>query len=809
MTPEQFESVEALFEAAVVLPAAEREAYLVRECDDEAVRRKVLGMLAHERTEYLKTPAMGVGLGAGDPAVVEARMLEEIGALGRFRVLSKIGEGGFGAVYRAEQLSPVKRVVALKVIKLGMDTRRVVARFEAERQTVAMMDHPGIAKVYEAGATPSGRPYFAMEFVEGVPITQYCDQRGLTVAQRLELLVAVCHAVRHAHQKGVIHRDLKPTNVLVAEHDGAPAPKVIDFGISRAMDDSGRPPGEATEQGQMVGTPAYMSPEQAAGNADIDTRADIYSLGVVLFEMLTGTTPLDGQSPASPQEALKSVRESEPGRPSRRLKDLGAEGVDVARRRGSSAAALVRVVSGDLDAVCGAALENDRSRRYQTVDALAQDLQRWMRDEPVTARAPTAGYRLRKFAKRRKAAIGVGALALAALVGTSIGLVRSRVAESRARTEAATAAEVITFLNDDLLASASPEELGADVRVLDVVNGAAARVEGRFQDPAVEAAVRYTIGRTYSRLAEFEKARTHLGRALTLREGLFGAQDPRTLVVVHELGRLGIVEDRVEESEALERRAFEGLGRALGPDHPDTLESEYWLGVALGEQGRLKENESLMVDALERARRVLGNRDRRTIAMIRGVGVLYKAQGRREKAVPYLKEACDLSREVIGVNNGVTLLAMQDYAGAEKLAGRQAHAKELLEEALAASKVVRGERHPATIMTLASLANTNAALGDAREAEKQYRSALADAWATLPAGHTVPLRVQVAFADFLDQQGRHEEAGKEFVAAATAAREHLPQGNPVRADLVRALLAHCAEVNDEKTPKDWEGEGKD
>ncbi len=373
---------------------------------------------------------------------------EEVGAkIGRYKILEKIGEGGFGVVYVAEQKEPVKRRVAIKIIKLGMDTRQVVARFEAERQALAMMDHPNIAKVLDAGATEAGRPYFVMELVRGIPITAYCDQNSLTPVQRLGLFISVCHAIQHAHQKGVIHRDIKPSNILVTLHDAVPVPKVIDFGIAKATQGDLTDKTIYTQMQQFIGTPAYMSPEQAEmSGLDVDTRSDIYSLGVLLYELLTGTTPFDGKElmKAGTDEMRRRIRETEPVRPSNRLSGMtGADSTGTAKRRGMEANKLVGLLRGDLDWVVMKCLEKDRTRRYETANGLGMDVQRYLNNEPITARPPSSTYRFLKLVRRNKAAFGAAAAVVVAVLAglglATVGFVRANTALTEAQRQKALA----------------------------------------------------------------------------------------------------------------------------------------------------------------------------------------------------------------------------------------------------------------------------------------------------------------------------------------------------------------------------------
>jgi eukaryotic-like serine/threonine-protein kinase len=368
---------------------------------------------------------MGLGLMPTEVLPKSEFVIERVGTMiGRYKLLEKIGEGGFGVVYMAEQVEPVQRKVALKIIKAGMDTKEVIARFEAERQAIALMDHPNIARALDAGATEAGRPYFVMELVRGTPITEYCDRANLPTRERLKLFIKVCQAVQHAHQKSVIHRDIKPSNVLVTQHDGEPVPKVIDFGVAKALGQKLTEKTLFTAFNHMIGTPAYMSPEQAAlSGLDIDTRADIYSLGVLLYELLTGVTPFDADTfrMTAMDEVRRMIRETEPPKPSTRLQTLGEKLTDVAKHRGTEPGALSRLVRGDLDWIVMRCLEKDRRRRYETANGLAADVARHLENEPVVARPPSNLYRCQKLIRRHKLAFAAaGAVACSLIIGLGL-----------------------------------------------------------------------------------------------------------------------------------------------------------------------------------------------------------------------------------------------------------------------------------------------------------------------------------------------------------------------------------------------------
>ncbi len=515
--------LEELFQAAADLPESERDAFLDAQSPEPEMRLRLSAMLADlDRGGTLERPTLNPMAGSG-PSLESADPRDWVGStVGRYKLLEAIGEGGFGLVYRAEQLEPVRRQVALKVIKVGMDTREVVARFEAERQALAMMDHPGIAKVLDGGMTERGRPYFVMELVRGLPITDYCDRESLDPRQRLELFLDVCHAVQHAHQKGVVHRDLKPTNILVSVQDG-PAPKVIDFGVAKAMHGRLTDKTLFTAYHRFVGTPAYMSPEQAESSAlDIDTRADVYSLGVVLYELLTGSTPFEREELARVglAEIQRILREERPPRPSTRV-STSADAVEVARRRRVEASELSKRLRGDLDWIAMKALEKERGRRYPAVSELAADLRRHLDDEPVSAGPPSRSYRLKKLLVRYRAAVAAGVLLLLTLlggiVGTGVGLWEASLQRDAAQLEADRARRVTDFLVRTLTLADPEVALDPALSVRALLDRASAQVPEFFVgQPLAEGRVHATLGQAYESLAELPRAELHLRRSMDL-----------------------------------------------------------------------------------------------------------------------------------------------------------------------------------------------------------------------------------------------------------------------------------------------------
>jgi serine/threonine protein kinase len=579
MEERRWERAKSVFADAADRTGEARRLFVETACADDAeLRRHVDSLLAahDDAGDFLAEPTR-----VGEAAIAEISGGEAPGTrLGPYRLVRLLGEGGFGSVYVAEQVEPLRRTVALKVIKLGMDTRQVIARFEAERQALAMMDHPGIARVLDAGATDAGRPYFVMELVEGTPITTYCDERRFGVLRRLQLFAEVCLAVQHAHQKGIVHRDLKASNVLVTECDGRPVPKVIDFGIAKAVNREATAHETATEPGQLVGTPVAMSPEQLRpGDLDVDTRSDVYTLGVLLYELLAGAPPFDpdafrGVGWAGIQQIITA---EVPPPPSTRIARIAARTPSradaIARARGADPAALRRRLAGELDWIVMKALEKDRTRRYATAAAFAEDLDRALADEPVVAGPPGRRYQAMKFLKRHWVAVTLAAVlafvlffvAGVALLGYTIAR-RERAMAEVARLEAMQQAELarsaqleaestrdeadaVTRFLSDMLASTDPAVPGRDVDVGALLDEASRSIDAQIADePAVETRLRLTLGRTYLSLDRVEDAERELLRALRVARRELGLEHPATHEAIEAVIEMYEATGRPEEA---------------------------------------------------------------------------------------------------------------------------------------------------------------------------------------------------------------------------------------------------------------------
>jgi tetratricopeptide (TPR) repeat protein len=712
------------------LPEAERNAAVARLCGGDAALLAEVGALLRASGAaggFLDGP----GVAAGAATVVGPMAGEREGQMiDRYKLLQPIGSGGFGSVWMAEQREPVKRRVALKIIKLGMDTRQVIARFEAERQALAMMDHPNIARVLDAGCTEAGRPYFVMEYIKGVPVMEYCTAERLGMPARLELFTRVCNAIQHAHQKGVIHRDIKPGNVLVTMHDGVPVPKVIDFGIAKATGTELTQRTLFTEHRQMIGTPAYMSPEQAEmSGLDVDTRSDIYSLGVLLYELLTGTTPFDSRELLSKgfAEMVRVLREVEPARPSTRLSTLAlAAGASEPQRRQER----VRhgAIHGDLDWIVMKCLEKDRNRRYDTAAALAADVQRHLADEPVLAGPPGAGYRVRKFVRRHRARVAAAGLVAAALVlgivGTSVGLVRA-VRAAEAERDAKTDAEQKRLEAERNLAFAMKgnEILGSVFEELDPAAGYATAGElrgalrenldravkeidgGSIGDVLTVAAMQHTLGVSLLRLGDAARAVSVLEKAAATREARLGESDPDTLRTKGWLASALDEAGYADRALSLEERLHALRVGALGRDHPETLDGMHRLAYFYAVNRSTERGVQVAEEAMRLAKASTRPEKSDPLTDMHNLAVVYTMAGEKERAFELYAEVARLATERFGRAHPAALTALASLAGARSSVGDAAGATELYEEVLAVQRERLGRDHPGTLLTMGNLAN--------------------------------------------------------------------------------------------------------
>ena len=651
-----------------------------------------------------------------------------VDGIGRYTLLHLLGEGGMGSVYLAEQKTPVERRVALKVIKVGMDTREVVARFEAERQALAVMDHPGIARVFDGGATDSGRPFFAMEFVEGEPITRFCDRNSLTIPERVALFIDVCRAVQHAHQKGIVHRDLKPSNVLVAFQDGRPSSKIIDFGIAKAIEKRLTDQTFATGLGQFVGTPAYMSPEQLGLTAqDVDTRADIYSLGVLLYELLAGVRPFESREIETGLRLIDAIQNEEPARPSARLTQIAADTQKgIAGSRKTDTASLRRVLERDLDWIALKAIEKDRSRRYDTANTLAGDLQRYLNNEPVSARPPSRSYRMRKFVSRHRFGVSAAAAMLALIIASAgVILVQSvRVARERDRaaTEAAKAVSINEFLQQ-MLASADPTGTGSrTVTVVEALSAAERRLDGTLgTQPEVAAAVRRTLAATYQGLGEFDRAEKILNDAVN------AARANRRQDLVADLAQLAdLHRDRHAREEALRvgREALD-LARTSGAAPQQIAEIQFIIAETLRENGDTDAALPLATEVLDARRRIFGADSFPVASSYQQLANIATAKGDPARAQELRQQTVDLMRKIRGPQHYTTTQALNDLATSYLATDEFQKALDTLEEVTAAQRATLGDTHPSLATTVENLANVLFRLNRHPEAVAKLEEVLA------------------------------------------------------------------------------------
>ena len=639
------------------------------------------------------------------------------------------------------------------------------SRFEAERQALALMNHPHVARVFDAGATDAGRPYFVMEYVPGEPVTDYCDRQLLSTRERLELFLQTCGAVQHAHQKGIIHRDLKPSNVLVSVEEGEAAVKVIDFGVAKA---TAQPLTERTlftERGELVGTPAYMSPEQAEGSADIDTRTDVYSLGVLLYQLLTGSLPFDPKTlqAAGFSEIQRIIREEEPPKPSTRLSSLAEISTVATKRHESDPATLLRELRGDLDWIVMRAMEKDRTRRYGTPHELAADIGRYLSDQPVLASPPNAAYRARKFVRRHRVGVGVSTASVLVLVAfaATMTVQAERIAAERdqVKLESETATRVSEFLTGLFRVSDPSEARGNSITARELLDKGAQEIEEGLRDqPALQARLMGTMGDVYRKLGLYPQAESLFEQALMTGRRAVGADDPDTVRSMTGLSSLYWSQGRFDEAEPLQFEALEIRRRVFGDDHRETLQSMNDLALVYWAQNRFDEAEPLYLEAIDGQKRVLGDEHTETLRSLGNLANLYWSQNRLEEAAPLMVENYEIRKRVLGDDDPDTLSALNNLALLYQNQGHYDKAEPMYVEALEARRRVLGNHHPITATTLYNLACFEAVQGNGVKALDWLRQ-------SVDAGFNA--------ADWMPQDSDLESLhGSEFDALVERARQN-------------------------------------
>jgi eukaryotic-like serine/threonine-protein kinase len=756
--------------------------------------------------------------------------------IGAYRLVRRLGEGGMGEVWECDQHTPVRRTVALKLLKPGMNTRQILARFAAERQMLALMQHPSIAQVFDAGVTSTGRPYFVMEYVNGTRVTTYCDQAGLGVRERLALFQDVCNAVQHAHQKGVIHRDIKPSNVLVTLQDGQALPKVIDFGLAKLtapeLTDH-----TLTEMGTVLGTPAYASPEQMSlSGMDVDTRSDVYSLGVLLYELLIGVIPFDtvDAQPAAILELRRSIRDVEPTRPSARLSKLGERVSLIAQARGLDVGSLRRQLRGDLDWIVMKALEKDRSRRYNSPGELARDTQRYLDHEPVAAGPPTNAYRVRKFVRRHRAATAFSATLLLLIVAfavvSAIQVQRVSVERDRASAEAAKAASINTFLQD-ALGSADPWQTGAGISMQTVLQQASAKADASFKDqPLIAAAVHRTIGkaylglgqfadaerevrvaldqrvkllgpehadvaeclldlsRIYQELGNFEAARKASSEALAMRRKLFGEEEPRTAETLLDRARLHKREGEYDAANGAANEALAIYEKALGSTSESVAEVLTELGsIAADGQGDPQRGEGPTRRAYEIRQQLHGASDVRTAQSAVFLGSIYLHQGKLDRAEALYRQGLEQMTKQLGANHPDTIVVLENLGNALARQKRFDESSAITKDVLERRRAVLGEDHRLVARTMLNTAILLSAARRLDEAQVQFAEALPRFAKAYGPDHPDVVYANYAYAALRARQREYADAERLLKATLASQIKQSGVDHVATAEMKRAL----------------------
>jgi serine/threonine protein kinase/tetratricopeptide (TPR) repeat protein len=735
-------------------------------------------------TKQTEPSQPGKGTGPADSPSFAATLessLEQVGqCIGPYRLVSVLGEGGMGIVYLADQTAPVRRRVALKVIKPGMDTKRVIARFEAERQALALLDHPNIAQIYEAGTTDSGRPYFVMEHVKGLTLTDYCDRHKLGIEERLHLFQQVCLAVQHAHQKGIIHRDLKPSNILVSAENDLPTPKIIDFGVAKAMSQPLTERTLFTEDSHLLGTPEYMSPEQAEMvNEDIDTRSDIYSLGVLLYVLLAGILPYDSKTfrAGGLEHIRKIIRDTDPKTPSTRLTKLGEDAQKLAECRRTEVRTLANRLHRELEWIPLKAMRKDRAERYRSASEMADDIENYLKGAPLIAGPPTATYRLRKaLCTHRPFVTGLAAVLVVLLAGTVV----SAIFAWHARQQAKNAQAVADFLGDDILGSVVPSELkGRELTLRYVLDVASGKLEGQFRNqPLVEASIRLKLGLAYRGQGEPGDAELHLRRAMDIYREELGETHPETMAATDNLAWVYLDRGQYAKAAALLVDAFSAVRRRYGNEDKRTLSLTNVLATTYKDLGRYDEAARLFSQAAEIGLRVLGKKQNLTLFLIGNLGQTYEEEGRYQEAEREYLRMLRLSEGTWDEENQWRLAYDCFLARTYTAQGRYEEAESLFMTAVDRTNRIWAEESLVTLRCLAGLAHLRACQHRYNEAEPLFADVLEVASRKLGDDHMYTLRFKNSMADMYLAQGRYDDAELTFLQALEAGRQVLGEDHP-------------------------------
>jgi eukaryotic-like serine/threonine-protein kinase len=696
-------------------------------------------------------------------------------SIGPYKFVRRLGEGGMGQVWLAEQTDPVQRQVAVKLIRLGRYDSQRLQRFRAEQQSLALMDHPAIAKVFDAGATPDGQPYFVMEYVPGLPIDAYCDRNGLTIRERLELFIKVCEGVQHAHQKAIIHRDLKPPNILVIEVDGKPTPRVIDFGLAKAIGPQIGDDPMMTQVGDWVGTPGYMSPEQAESKTDVDTRTDVYSLGIVLYVLLTGSEPFDNTRWKTMPfyEVVRELRETDPPRPSTKIRSHDAASLaDLARKRKTEPVLLAKQVSGDLECIVLQAVEKERERRYATPLELAADVRRFLQNLPVSAHPPSVAYRARKYIRRHRLGVTVAISAAVLLVGFAI----AQAFELRTIREQRDRADRISQFMTGIFKVPNPSEArGNAVTAREILDTAAQRITANLNDKPLQAQLMETMAQTYSGLGLYRRARQLTEEALAIRKSTLGDSDRATLESESDLAQLMRAQGDAAGAEKLLQTTIDTQRKILGANDHDTLASMDHLGYVYSNEGRYTEAENLFRKALAAERRVLGPTNPQTLSTLNELAEDLTPQGRYAEADKIYDELIAAQRQTLGPDHPSTLLSMSHAAENLEEEGRYPDAEKLYATVIAAQRRILGPEHPQTLRAMTMLAVALMKQGHYAEADALQDQVIATKTRVLGPAHTSTLQSMEMEALGLSREGKYADSQKMFAQViGTAEKTNQP-----------------------------------